>query len=176
MMRVDIAMCSNELMQAGLAGVMRRVSSLKNGLKDKFYTAKFVPGWATDIDGAASEMAVSKYFHRYWSGHVDNFTGDDVLGGVQVRSTGYEHGCLIVRPHDPDDALYILVVAKPPIYSIRGGILGPDAKVDKYWRGADCTNGDAPAWWVPQEDLSELLDEHGSSLWPSHLHDLQQHH
>jgi hypothetical protein len=171
-MRVDMPLDTYELMQAAQVGSMRRISSLKSGLKDKPYTnGRFVPGWSTDIDGAASEMAVSKYLHLYWSGHVNNFAGDDVLGGRQVRSTTHEHGCLIVRPADPDDALFILVVASPPVYSIRGGILGRDAKVDQYWR--EGTNGEAGAWWVPQHALSELLDEHGSSLWPSHVQELQ---
>jgi hypothetical protein len=171
-MKVDITLCSSELMQAAQVGSMRRISSLKNGLKDKPYSKFIVPGWAMDIDGAAAEMAVSKYLHLYWSGHVNNFTGDDVQGGRQVRSTGYEDGKLIVRPADSDDALFILVVAYPPVYSIRGGILGRDAKVDKYWR--DPGNGDAPAWWVPQDALSELLDEYGSSLWPSRTQEIRR--
>jgi hypothetical protein len=153
--KIDMKLTSPELMQAALCGSMRRITAMKDGMDTDCNCRNPKTSWATDIDGAASEMAVSKYLRRYWSGHVRNFTGDDVLGGIQVRSTVYEQGKLILRPDDPDDAFFILVVANAPIYSIRGGIFARDGKIDAYFRPCDPVEG-SPAWWVPQDALVDL--------------------
>lgn len=154
-MRVDLKLTNAELMQAALTGSMRRITSLKEGVDNNRKCREPKSSWANDIDGAAAEMAVSKHLGRYWSAHVRQFTGDDVPGGVQVRSTTYEQGKLIIRDDDPDDAFFVLVVANAPTYSIRGGIFARDAKIDAYFRACDPSEG-SPAWWVPQDALVDL--------------------
>lgn len=156
-MRVDVTLTTYELMWAGLVGIMRRISSMK----EKMDTDRHAPksSWATDIDAAAAEMAVSKHLGVYYSGHVRNYNGDDVLGGWQVRCTIYDSGHLVVRADDKDDRLFILVVAKAPTYSIRGMFRASDAKAggqdSPYYRPCDPDEG-SPAWWVPQSDLIDI--------------------
>lgn len=151
-MRADILMSPPELMQGGLVGLMRRVGTMKNGGRDRDAPHS---SWATEIDAAVAEMAVSKYLGLYWQGHRDR--GDDVLDGREVRSTIYELGKLVIRHRDVNEKAtkrYVLVVAKPPIYSIRGEFLCIDAAVDRYYKPGE--DGGADAWWVPQGDLSEF--------------------
>lgn len=152
----DVALVYAEQMMSGVVGQLRRISSNKNG----YATDCHVVGssWATDIDGAAAEMAFAKATGVYWSGHVFNFKGADVGEHFQVRSTIYENGHLIIRETDNDDHVYVLVIAKPPVYSIRGAILARNAKVEKYWRqgdGKDAPRGSS-CWWVPQSDLQNI--------------------
>jgi hypothetical protein len=139
----DIKLTPYELMQAGQVGLMRRVSSIKEGYdKNKHAT---ISDWATDIDGAAAEMAVAKHLGIYWSGHVRSFKAADT-GPFQVRSTSHRNGCLILRRNDSPNESYALVVSSPPIYSIVGLMLASDGMVNRYWRN--------DAWWIPQSDLT----------------------
>jgi hypothetical protein len=143
-----------ELMQGGLVGLMRRVGTMKNGERDKSAPHS---SWSTDIDSAIAEMAVSKYLGLYWRGHRGR--EDDVLDGREVRATIYETGKLVIRKRDLEkhaSKFFVLVVAKPPIYSIRGEFLCADAKQDDYYE-PEPKEGE-PAWWVPQSDLAEFND------------------
>jgi hypothetical protein len=147
-----VELSAAELMIAATVGAMRRVSSLKRGMD----TDRHAPhsSWSTDIDAAAAEMVVSKLLGRYWSGHTNNFFGDDVAGGIQVRSTTYQDGKLIVRACDGDAAVFVLVTASPPRYSVMGWMRGGDAKIEKYFRPGNGEGSDA--WWVPQAVLRPL--------------------
>lgn len=141
-----------ELMQGGLVGLMRRVGTMKNGTRDRDAPHS---SWATEIDAAIAEMAVSKYLGLYWQGHRNR--DDDILDGREVRATVYETGKLVIRKRDLEKNAakrYVLVVACPPIYSIRGDFLCRDARQDKYY-DPNPKEG-APAWWVPQADLAEF--------------------
>lgn len=149
--RIDIELTWQELIQAGMVGIMRRVGSLRRSLDTYKHAA--ISNWSTDIDGAAAEMAVSKVLQRYWSGHTLNFHGDDVDGGIQVRSTTYETGKLIVRGNDKDESLFVLVVSRAPIYSIRGCLRAKDAKQPYFFKKGE---DGADAWWVPQDNLNSV--------------------
>jgi hypothetical protein len=150
---ITIELSTAELMIAASVGAMRRVSSLKRRMD----TDRHAPhsSWATDIDGAAAEQAVSKHLGRYWGGHIYNFNGDDVSGGIQVRSTSYHDGCLIIRESDADNSIFVLVVASAPSYTIIGWIKASDAKKAKYFRQGNGAGSDA--WWVKQSDLIDML-------------------
>jgi hypothetical protein len=146
---VDVPMTAPEMMQGGLVGLMRRVGSMKAPTRDRYARKS---SWSTDIDSAIAEMAVSKYRGIYWIGHRNS--GADLTDGREVRATIYEDGHLLLHETDRDDRLFVLVVAKPPVYSIRGQILALNGKIDDYWRPA--RGEDAACWWVPQGVLVEF--------------------
>lgn len=158
MMKVDVRLSYHELMIGALAGVMRRVASMKENAETTDCNCPDPPSsWASDIDGALAEMAVSKYLGVYWSGHVRNFNGDDVLGGWQVRSNPRDRGRMVIRPRDKDNKVFVYVVANAPIYSIRGAIRAGDAKRDE-WHDDGKAHNAAPCWFVPQSALKDLAD------------------
>lgn len=155
-MSVEIRLDWNELFAAACVGVFRRLE----GVYEKMNTNKhaYKSDWATDIDGAAAEMAVARHFGRYWSFHSMNFTDDDVTGGIQVRSTAHKSGCLIIRANDPDEKIYVLVITEAPVFRIVGYMRAADAKVEEFERKAD--DFGAKCWWVPQNrlrDISEIM-------------------
>ena len=150
-MTIEIILTASELMVAATVGAMRRIKSLQSGLNKNKHAMK--SDWATDIDGAAAEIAVAKHFQIYWGPSIDTFKEPDV-GVYQVRSTCHQQGCLIVRENDSDAEKFILVIALPPVYRIVGMIQGADAKLQKFYRAAD--DRGVGCWWVPQESLAEI--------------------
>lgn len=109
-----------------------------------------------DAQSAVTEYLVAKYLNREWlsSGEVpDDPKNGDVEGGIQVRHTDRENGCLIVHPEDRDDQWFVLVTGKDSKLKIAGGKLGSDAKQAKFWR----TEGVRyPAYFVPQHALENI--------------------
>lgn len=145
----DIELTPAELVQAGVCGVLRRVASIQRGYNKNKHAIR--SDWATDIDGAASELGVAKCRGVYWSAHVNNLRGDDLPCGVQVRSTDHQNGHLILRDNDDPKKFFFLVVSRTPIYSIRGWIAGSSGMVDEFRRSG--ANGEADCWWIPQSAL-----------------------
>jgi hypothetical protein len=73
----------------------------------------------------------------------------DVLPGIQVRSTKYKSGSLLVHKTDADDDRFVLVTGSQGAYDIRGWITGSDGKREEFWKVYK-TRG---AYWVPQDAL-----------------------
>ena len=145
-----------ELYFAALVGVRRNIASFQVRSTNKVKNKDF--GWHTDIEAACAEMAVAKHFNFYWDGSVNTFKLPDV-GGIQVRHTQKLDGCLIVRPDDSDEGIYLSVVGTSPIYLIVGWSYGHEAKQDQYLEPG--YNDMPPAWFVPQKylrDIHELKD------------------
>ena len=139
-----------EVHHAALVGVSRRLASMERGLNANVHA----PGksdWATDIDGASSELAVAKCLGMYWPASVNDYKSPDV-GVLHVRSTKAEGGHLIVRQNDVVSARYVLVRNLCPVFFVMGSKLGSDAMVDRYWRDS---GGGVGAWWVPASDLED---------------------
>ena len=147
-----IKLSSSELMSAAVTGALRRIASLQNKLNPGIYHASGNE-WSTDIDGAAAEMALSKYLNVYWSAHVNSMKDPDVLNW-QVRSTHHKDGCLIIRNHDDPEQNYVLIISAAPNYTIVGWMCAKEARQEKYFRKS-ATGLDA--WWVPQKDLRQKL-------------------
>jgi hypothetical protein len=148
-MAVDVTLTWEEIYSAALVGVMRRIESMKRNLnKDK--KVNNTSNWASDINGACCELVVSKFLNVYWGFHVNNFTGQDVYK-IQVRSTLYKDGHLIVHEWDNADDVYMLVTCKAPHFKIIGGISARKAmKIEpRKNKGLE--------WWVPQEMLTDPL-------------------
>lgn len=150
---MEIVLSDAEMTMAANVGVMRRISSIKQKLKNIIKLTEYEK-WGIDICGAFGEMAVAKALGLYWEGGVDTFKAPDI-GQFQVRSSRHTNGRLIVRDNDHDDDIFILVVGKAPSFEIVGWIKGKDAKTDAY---LDNPNELRPAWFVPQEALHPISE------------------
>jgi len=146
-----------EMYHGGMCGVLRRQSSLRAGLRDRWGLDD--DGYSRDVGGALAELAVAKYLGRYWTGLNGRIKDDDVLG-LQVRWTAPHCNRLVLHPDDADAAPFVLVTGVAPELTLRGWILGREGKQPEYW--ADPTGTDRPAFFVPQaalRDLSDLIEE-----------------
>ncbi|WP_439372946.1 hypothetical protein [Bradyrhizobium sp. DASA03120] len=141
---MEVRLSSSELISAAMVGVVRRVTSIQRGHNKSKHAEK--SDWQTDIDGAAAEMAVAKALGTYWEATNQSFKNPDLLN-LQIRSTNWCDGHLIIRPNDSESERFVFVVASPPLYRIMGWITGRDARVEKFWRE------DKNGWWVPASEL-----------------------
>lgn len=135
-------------------GVMRRIASYKK-LHDNHRSPRGDDDtWDRDIEGACAELAYAKWAGVHWDGSIGSFHEPDV-GKVQVRSTKYQSGCLIIRADDILEHAYVLVTGVHPTYKICGWLYGREA-VRNDWRKDD------ESWFVPQTALRsiESLSQH----------------
>jgi hypothetical protein len=150
---IDGRLASEELVIAGIVGVLREVSAL-NRSRPTAHDCDESNAWTYHVEGAAAELAVAKHIDRYWRpltrSQLRDLPGD--VADVQVRSTPRSDGSLIVHRRDLDDARFYLVVTALPSYRIVGWLLGRDAKQERYWR----TNVAHPAYFVPQSELHAI--------------------
>jgi len=145
-----VSFTPDELRMWAHRGCDRRCSAIEKGRKGAhgFNRDDF---WQIDIEGLLAEAAVAKALGIYYApvtGALDTSLGD-VLPGVQVRSTKYLTGNLLMHDSDADDHKFILVVGGSGEYRLAGWILGKRGKLKKYIK----SNKGRSAYWVPQEDL-----------------------
>jgi len=134
-------------------GATRRVVSIKDRLNKNLHTS-VKSDWATDIDGAAAEMAFAKYMGVYFHPTCNTFKHPDV-GVFQVRSTVYETGHLIVRSNDEhDDEIFVLAIIRNPTVRLAGAFRCGDAKRDEFFKAGDSSG--KQRWEVPQGALLPL--------------------
>ena len=105
--------------------------------------------------GALGEMAVAKASSLYWSpkavpGGLDSEEGD--FYGIEVRTTEYGTGRLIVKRNDPENRVYLLVTGKAPNFTVVGYCSGDEAKNDQFWDSGQRS----PAFFVPQSSLRPI--------------------
>lgn len=149
-----VTLTDHELRLAAMSGVERRLSARNLDRKGAhgFNRDDF---WQIDIEGLCAEWAVAKALGVYYGpvvGHLDTEEGD-VLSNVQVRSTKYESGHLLIHKKDPDDHRYVLVCGGDGHYRICGWLYAKDGKKDKYWK----THRGRSAYWIPQSDLRKFV-------------------
>jgi hypothetical protein len=136
-----------EIWQGALAGVARRVASLKAGLDQSKRFCRDRGDWSIDIEGALAELAFAKVSNQFFNAGLNTFKSPDV-GNVQIRSTNRRDGHLIVRPNDPVNENYFLVITGIPDCRVAGWISGAEACQQKFWR--------KDSWWVPQGELKNV--------------------
>lgn len=139
-----------EQMFAAYVGSLRRIKAINERLSEPYSTPKG-DLWGNDIESSGAEMAVAKALGLYWTAARGIDAAGDV-SGLEVRSTKYPTGRLIVHKADKDDAPFVLVRGVFPTYEIVGWITGRDAKAEAYWFAGD----GRPAYFVPEEDLADL--------------------
>ena len=148
-MKREIELTAYEIYMAAQVALRRRINgNIRRKASDKIRDQR-MDSWDTEIESACSELAVAKLTGKYWSGSVNTFKSPDV-GGLQVRHTLHNDGCLIVGSHDADNEWYVLVVGRVPVFSICGKILGREAKKEHH-------REDDTSWFVPQGALLDVL-------------------
>jgi len=153
---MQIEFSPSELMQIGMAGVMRRISAIQKQRSPQ-HGIRPDAEWQADIEGILGEYALAKYLNRFWSpivGRLDTDMGD--VHGFQVRATPWRNGCLIINKKDPDDDVFILVTGENTTgkrWTLRGWLYGRDAKNERFWTAKQ---KDRYAYFVPQDQLQPL--------------------
>jgi len=143
-----------EFFLAGVVGVMRRCMNIRGG--ETVRRRSEIGMWDKDIIGAIGEMFACQKTGLRWLSVLQK-GGMDTLP-LEVRTTDYHYGSLILHPEDPDDRMFVLVTADTEFYSycLRGGILGADGKHKRFWK--DKANSGRPAYYVPQDALMPMDD------------------
>lgn len=148
-----VELTPSEMRFGAQVGIERRLSALEHKRKDRYGKPKG-DLWGIDITSSLSELAVSKATGQYWYAHVGSsdveLPGD--VGSLQVRSTSYATGCLVLHKADDDDAKFILVIANAPRFKIAGWTFGRDGKQESYWK----SEWERPCYLVPQDQLKAL--------------------
>lgn len=150
----------DEMYEAAVVGVQRRLNGTLNGKRDTF-NARPEDRWDRDIEGAIGEKAFSKWSGWPWVGKYGKGHAD--VGRAGVRVTRWPNGCLLLHP-PPDDhpnVPYVLLTGLAPTYTVRGWIWGWGGMKPEYWRDPV---GDRPAWFVPQSDLRLFPDPQQMTL------------
>ena len=129
-------------------GRLRQLSSIKSGLVDAHGFDG--GGWTEHIEGACGELAVAKATGVFWDGSINSFSRPDLPGRIQVRTRSRDDYALIVRDNDNDGDSFVLVTGRCPNYTVRGWILGGDAKKEEFRRAY---GGRESAFFVPQSKL-----------------------
>jgi hypothetical protein len=137
----------------------RIIMNLRDGAKSKHGAPTGIKGDALHLMSCRAEMAVAKYLDRFWSGAVGEYSAADIGPGrgIEVRGTELPHGKLIVHPDkDPDDSIFVLVIASGRVFTLVGWMKGRVAKQQQWW--SDPTGEGRPAFFVPQGLLWEMDD------------------
>ena len=110
--------------------------------------------WADSIHGAMAEAAMSKLLDLpVTPGEKGKITYGDIGGFIEIRSTEWKNGNLIIYERDPVDVPFILVVGHYPRFKAVGFVINNDID-DKWWR----SDKDPASWWIPQSALSPMRD------------------
>lgn len=126
-----------------------KASGAKNRLKGRKTTFK------EEQQGAAGELAASLALGLPWTGrHGGRRAVADVGRAVEVRSTHYRNGHLIVHPEDKDGGHFCLVIALGDRrFDVVGTLPTRDAKVASY---EHLDEWDKLGYWVPQSSLAGI--------------------
>ena len=156
---MQIEFTPDELRKWARAGVDRRVNAIEKQRRGAhgFNRKDF---WQLDIEGVLAEAAVAKALGLdEWEpvvGQLDTELGD-VMSGLQVRSTWYAKGNLLIHETDADDDKFVLVTGAAPTYMIRGWCHGRDGKKPELWKTVSKGQTSRSAYWVPQDKLARFL-------------------
>jgi len=154
---VEVCLSWYEIMLGGNTGVARAVSAMRD--KRKLEEKRTDDSIERHIHGAISELAVAKAFGIYWSpavGRTDTEVGD-IAGKFHVKSITNKNHCCIIRPNDPPEFPYVLVLLDLPMTYLMGWIEGTEGKNPIFWREANSTNTlHTSAFFVPQRALKPM--------------------
>lgn len=138
------------LMEAFKIAELRFLEARVGGMNEATtYQSNYMEIMERDIGGILAEMVVGRRFDRYYLPSINTFHGKaDVGDDIEVRSTKYANGALIVRDNDADDRRYVLVVVDPMQgFEIKGWCWGYEAKTDAWFKN----DGGREAWWYRGE-------------------------
>lgn len=141
-----------EMAMAAGVGVRRQLSSIYQNLQGAHGVNNEEQGWQINIEGACGEQVVAKLLGLYWNGSVNSFKQPDVSNfHVRTRSPHTKTKGLPIRPNDPDDGIFILVIGACPNYQVVGWLRARDGKQSQ-WNVVGF-NGRPDAYFVPESEL-----------------------
>lgn len=157
---IDLDPCLTWYEIATVVGVeMRRENNAAGGkFRDRYAAAEasFPAKMWNGINGTGGECAAAKGLGVYWPGTVGTFHDPDLYGRhgepLQIRTRPDPNNDLCIRPDDPDDHTYVLVIGRLPRYRLVGCILGADGKRTE-WRGR---SGQSLVYYVPRRELAPM--------------------
>ncbi len=112
------------------------------------------------FDGFRAEKAASKGLGLRWNNHlytdeefVDKKNRATDLGArLEVKSTTWPNGCLIINASDLRDARYMLVIINGRCqYDLRGWCVGHELMIPEFYRSVG-----QPAFFIPQTKLRPI--------------------
>lgn len=134
------------LMEAIKIAELRFLEARVGGMNEATtYQSNYLEIMERDIGGILAEMVVGRRFDKHYLPPVNTFHGKaDVGEDIEVRSTKYSNGALILRDNDADDRRYVLVVVDAMAgFEIKGWVWGYEAKTEQWFKG----DQGRPAWW-----------------------------
>lgn len=163
---VIITLSWSECILAATAGILRRISALKEKRKEPHGPP--TKPWDCEIESCGAEKAVAKHFDKYWlavSHNPHTLPGD--VGKIQVRSTTHDDGHLILYERDKNDAPFILVRGSLPTYELTGWCYAREGKLEQY--RTTKTTGDGrnkpDSFWVPADVLQPMSEFPRENKW-----------
>lgn len=163
-MSVTVRLSLGEVAIARMVGEQRLRDAVVGGVAQKYGAENRENHEQADVQGAAAEMAVASYLDRYWSG-MGSTIGHGDVGLVEVRSTAYEYGSLLLHHDDHDDRPYVLAIVplELPLDAaveahLRGWLFAGEGKQTHYWDAGKAKGGRLPfpAFAVPQDGLHSM--------------------
>jgi hypothetical protein len=145
----------SEVLTAAQVGIARQVVNLRDGRRDRHGLVQ--APWENHIQGCIGEIAVAKFYKRRWTGNFGDFRAADV-GPLQVRTTSYPQGRLILHPNDGDHEAWILTRVLLPDVVLAGWLPGFEAKQPKFWTAPGGHN--RPAFFVDNAALRAMETLH----------------
>lgn len=160
---IEVLLTTAEMVKYGAAGVARCAHALTKRRQGAHGFDRNDERWTIDVEGCLAEAAAAKSLglidgFEPTVGHLDTDEGD-IGPGLQVRSTKYDKGNLLIHQSDPDHHAYILVTGRYGVYDVRGWIRASEGKLPELWK----VNGKRGAFWVPQDRL-HAMDELAATL------------
>lgn len=138
---------------AAIIGVERTIDAQKSGRAGR-YGKSDAPDFAGDVNGCMGEVALAKHLDMFWSGTLGNILAADVGAHLQVRTTAYRDGHLLLHQPDNDDQPFVLAVIKLPKVMLVGWSFARDGKREEFWRPGI----DRPCFFVPQQQLRPIAE------------------
>ncbi len=151
---VEVTLDQREILLAADLGVRRQVAAMLSGRQDSFgFERGGKDPWRAHIEGVAGELAVAKVLNVFWTGTINTYRSRADVGSLEVKTRSKPDYELLVRPHDRDDAAFVLVTGEIPTYTVVGWILARDAKRPVWLQ---MYGGRPPAYFVPHDALHPM--------------------
>lgn len=151
-----IALTPEEFVEYGQLGLARLSSALEKRRGGAHgFQRNPQDRYRIDVEGMHAEYVAAKAlgllpFNPTVSEQDSKF--GDIGPGLQVRSTRYTSGSLLIHDSDDDDHVFILVTGEYGVFNVRGWIYAREGKVKKLWK----VHKDRGAYWVTQDRLRPL--------------------
>lgn len=142
-----VELTTYEMQMAAMVGLQRILENHEKGVSNLTYNAHPSGMWQNGVAGALGEMVLAKAANRYWS---KGERGDTDVNGLDVRTTAYRKGSLLLHPADDDHRVSVLITGSIGTFNIAGYIQNKKGKELGTWEERQKGR---PCFYVKQKDL-----------------------